>query len=150
VYICLHLEKKTVPFQGISATQASKNNPQTLHPPWHDFRSTALLSSPGSVAPSESRSFSSADLVQSASGIGKEIGFTFAEAGVKGILFADMNAAAAGKAAKESEELSSAEGFKAISIELDVTNAASVQKAVDLAVKEFGAIDYCVNSAGVC
>jgi NAD(P)-dependent dehydrogenase (short-subunit alcohol dehydrogenase family) len=90
-----------------------------------------------------------ADLVQAGSGIGREIGLTFAESGAKGILFTDINATAAAKAAEESKSLSQLADFKAIGLELDVTNAASVQKAVNLAVEEFGTIDYCVNSAGV-
>jgi NAD(P)-dependent dehydrogenase (short-subunit alcohol dehydrogenase family) len=61
----------------------------------------------------------------------------------------DINATAAAKAAEESKSLSQLADFKAIGLELDVTNAASVQKAVNLAVEEFGIIDYCVNSAGV-
>jgi NAD(P)-dependent dehydrogenase (short-subunit alcohol dehydrogenase family) len=107
---------------------------------------TDLLLSPGFVGFLTNSCFSFADTIQGGSGIGKEIGYTFAESGAKGVLFADINAT---EAAEESKALSQLAGFKAISVELDVTNAASVQKAVDLAVEEFGAIDYCINSAGV-
>jgi NAD(P)-dependent dehydrogenase (short-subunit alcohol dehydrogenase family) len=110
---------------------------------------TDLLLSPGFVGFLTNSCFSFADTIQGGSGIGKEIGYTFAESGAKGVLFADINATAAAEAAEESKALSQLAGFKAISVELDVTNAASVQKAVDLAVEEFGAIDYCINSAGV-
>jgi NAD(P)-dependent dehydrogenase (short-subunit alcohol dehydrogenase family) len=65
-------------------------------------------------------------------------------------MFADLNAAAAATAAEECKALSTVDGFKALSTEMDVTDAASVKRAVVLAVKEFGRIDYCVNSAGVC
>ncbi|KAL2051267.1 hypothetical protein ABVK25_008516 [Lepraria finkii] len=57
-----------------------------------------------------------------ASGVGQETGFSFAEAGVSGVLFADMN----GQGAQESAE-----------------------SRVDTAIKEFGRIDHSVNSAGV-
>lgn len=38
--------------------------------------------------------------------------------------------------------------FRAIAIHVDVTQEDSVQKMVDAVVKEFGRIDYSVNSAG--
>lgn len=65
-------------------------------------------------------------------------------------MFADLNAVAAATAAEESKALSTSVGFRALSTAIDVTDSASVQRAVDLAVKEFGTLDYCINSAGVC
>ncbi len=34
-------------------------------------------------------------------------------------------------------------------MKIDITDAASVQNSVMLTMKEFGAINYCVNAAGV-
>ncbi|KAF2729364.1 NAD(P)-binding protein [Polyplosphaeria fusca] len=84
-----------------------------------------------------------------ASGIGKGVGLTFAEAGAAGIIFADINGDGATRAAEESNEIAAHPSYRAIGAQIDVTNAASIQKVVDLAVKEFGRIDYLVNSAGV-
>lgn len=78
-----------------------------------------------------------------------ETGFTFAEAGAAGVLFADVSADAAAKAADESKKFATNQAYKALSTEVDVTNVESVQKMVDLAMKEFGRIDYCINAAGV-
>jgi NAD(P)-dependent dehydrogenase (short-subunit alcohol dehydrogenase family) len=64
-------------------------------------------------------------------------------------MFADLNATAAAEAAEECKAFSNTSDFRAISTQIDVTDSASVQRAVDLAVKEFGGIHYCVNSAGV-
>ncbi|PVH96913.1 NAD(P)-binding protein, partial [Periconia macrospinosa] len=82
-------------------------------------------------------------------GIGKETGFTFAEAGAAGVLFADVSADVAAQTAEESKKLATNPAYKALSIEVDVSNSESVQKMVDLAAKEFSRIDYCINAAGV-
>ena len=39
--------------------------------------------------------------------------------------------------------------FHSKAVHVDITDAASVQKMVDEAIKSFGRIDYCVHSAGV-
>jgi NAD(P)-dependent dehydrogenase (short-subunit alcohol dehydrogenase family) len=85
----------------------------------------------------------------SASGIGREIGLTFAEAGVAGIVFADINIEGATAAAEESKKLATNPNFKATAFRLDVTDIASVQNVVMLTVHELGSIDYLINSAGV-
>ncbi|KAI1371684.1 NAD(P)-binding protein [Hypoxylon crocopeplum] len=84
-----------------------------------------------------------------ASGVGKEVAFTFAEAGAKGVIFADINEPAVTQASEESKKLASNPLYRTIAVRTDVTDADSVQALVDLAVKEFGRIDYCINSAGV-
>ncbi|KAI1262693.1 oxidoreductase [Xylariaceae sp. FL1019] len=66
-------------------------------------------------------------VVGAAGGIGREVAHAFAEAGVQGILFADIKTAAV----------------------VDVVDNGSVQAMVDLAVKEYGRMDYCVNAAGI-
>ncbi|KAF4629744.1 hypothetical protein G7Y89_g8398 [Cudoniella acicularis] len=84
-----------------------------------------------------------------ASGIGKETAFTFAESGAAGILLADIDESNALVAAEDSKKLAVDPAYRAIAIHVDVTNADSVNSMVAYAVKEFGRIDYCVNSAGV-
>lgn len=60
-----------------------------------------------------------------------------------------MSANAAARAAEESKKLATNQAYKALSTQVDVTNSESVQKMVNLAAKEFGRIDYCINAAGV-
>lgn len=60
-----------------------------------------------------------------------------------------MNAATAARAAEESKKLATNPAYEALRIAVDVSNAESVQKMVDLAVRAFGRIDYCINAAGV-
>ncbi|KAM3074726.1 hypothetical protein ACMFMG_008146 [Clarireedia jacksonii] len=88
-------------------------------------------------------------VIGAASGIGKETGLTFAEAGASAIVFADIDEAKIKDAAEESKRLATVAGYQALAIKVDVTNAESVQFLFDTAVKAFGRVDYCVNSAGV-
>ncbi|KAI1824883.1 short-chain dehydrogenase/reductase SDR [Xylaria intraflava] len=83
------------------------------------------------------------------SGIGKECCLTFALEGAKGVVLADINHDAAAKVARESEEMATNPDFKTLVVVVDVTALASVNAMVQAAVKAFGRIDYCVNSAGV-
>ena len=39
--------------------------------------------------------------------------------------------------------------YRAIAVTVDITDDGSVQRMVEVALKEFGRIDYAVNSAGV-
>ncbi|KAI0102493.1 NAD(P)-binding protein [Nemania sp. FL0031] len=84
-----------------------------------------------------------------ASGIGKEVALAFAESGVEGVVLADINEQGAKEAAEECKKYANATNFRAIAIQVDVTEEASVQNMVDTAVREFGRIDYNVNSAGM-
>ncbi|KAF2175952.1 NAD(P)-binding protein, partial [Zopfia rhizophila CBS 207.26] len=88
-------------------------------------------------------------VVQGAGGIGNEVGFAFAESGVNSVLFADLDGEAATEAAEESRKLATNPAYKAFGIKADLTKVDWVQSMVDAAVKEFGAIDYCINAAGV-
>lgn len=72
-----------------------------------------------------------------------------AEAGVAGIVFADRNEQGAREAAGESKCYAQNPNYRAIAVAVDVTDPSSVQEMVDQTVKEFGRIDYSVNSAGV-
>ncbi|ETS80725.1 hypothetical protein PFICI_08254 [Pestalotiopsis fici W106-1] len=84
-----------------------------------------------------------------ASGIGKETAIAFAEAGAKGVVFADINDEGARAAAEESRQYAKHAGYRALAIKVDVTDAKSVQDLVASAVKDFERIDYAVNSAGI-
>lgn len=86
---------------------------------------------------------------QGASGIGRETGYSFAEAGALGIVFADINITGAQEAAEDSKKLATNPKYRPLAIQVDVTKPESVLAMVEQTVKEFGRIDYSVNSAGV-
>lgn len=81
-----------------------------------------------------------------ASGIGKEIAFTFAREGAK-VAIADLNAQAAESAAQEIEA-KYGEGA-AIGIGMDVTDEAQVNAGVEAVVSRFGRLDVLVSNAGI-
>ena len=85
-----------------------------------------------------------------ASGIGLETAYAFAEAGVDGVVFADINDAKAEEAAQGSKQYAKNKGYRAISMHVDVSDEQSIHAMVSETLREFGRIDYCVNSAGVC
>lgn len=86
---------------------------------------------------------------KAASGIGKETALAYAEAGAKGVVFADINHEAAQKVAEESKTVARRSDYQALVIKFDIGDEQSVQNLVTTTVKEFGRIDYAVNSAGV-
>ncbi|KAI0379495.1 NAD(P)-binding protein [Hypomontagnella monticulosa] len=88
-------------------------------------------------------------VVGAAGGIGKETAFAFAEAGVKGVMFADINEQGAQDAGGESKKYATNEQYRFAVVKVDITDEASVQNMVDAAVKEFGRIDYNINSAAI-
>jgi NAD(P)-dependent dehydrogenase (short-subunit alcohol dehydrogenase family) len=77
------------------------------------------------------------------------VAFTFAEAGVKIILLADIKSEGIVKAAERSTALASNPDYHCFSSTVDVTDAASVEAMVNLAVDRFGRIDYDINAFGV-
>ncbi|KAH8697356.1 oxidoreductase [Talaromyces proteolyticus] len=84
-----------------------------------------------------------------AAGIGKETVFSFAEAGVEGIVLADLDKSGADDAAVESKKLARNAKFRTIVVQADISDEAAVNGIVDAAIKEFGRIDYCVHCAGM-
>lgn len=88
-------------------------------------------------------------LFQAASGIGKETAIAFAQAGSIGVVLADINEKGAQAAAEECDTLATHPTFRATAVKVDITNEASVDNMVSVALKEFDRIDYSVNSAGV-
>jgi 3-hydroxybutyrate dehydrogenase len=79
-----------------------------------------------------------------ASGIGKAIAETYAQAGAK-IAIADLNQAGADAAAAEIK----AKGGEAVGIAMDVSDEQAVETGTDLAAKTFGSIDIVISNAGI-
>ncbi|OTB03163.1 hypothetical protein M426DRAFT_74132 [Hypoxylon sp. CI-4A] len=88
-------------------------------------------------------------IVGASGGIGREVAFTFAEVGIKGVLLADINAEAVTQVADQSKTLASNPDYRCISTTVDVTDVASVDAMANLAKAEFGRVDYCINAFGV-
>ncbi|KAI0897529.1 oxidoreductase [Annulohypoxylon nitens] len=84
-----------------------------------------------------------------AAGIGKETALAFAEAGAKGVVFADINHEGAEAAAEESRKYARHAEYRALAIKVDMIDTEGVQNLVTSTIKEFGRIDYAVNSAGI-
>ncbi|MDE2626777.1 MAG: 3-hydroxybutyrate dehydrogenase [Burkholderiales bacterium] len=79
-----------------------------------------------------------------ASGIGKEIAFTYAREGGK-VVIADMNKAAAQAAADEIGQA----GGTAMAVAMDVTSEEQVNAAVAEVVAAWGGVDVLVSNAGI-
>jgi len=77
-------------------------------------------------------------------GIGRQIALHFAEHGVGGIVVNDFVLDRAQEVVKEVEAL----GGKAIAVQADVTDLASVKAMVAKGVEAFGKVDVLVNNAG--
>ena len=78
-------------------------------------------------------------------GIGLGIARRLHEAGAD-VLIADIDEQAAGEAAAE---LSGAGSAGALAVQVDVSNAASVERMIGSAVLDFGGVDILVNNAGI-
>lgn len=87
--------------------------------------------------------------MKAASGIGKETAFTFADAGVHGVVFADINYEGARYADEVSKGYARHTEYRAFAANVDISDSESVQDLILTTVKEIGRIDYAVNSAGV-
>ena len=64
-------------------------------------------------------------------------------------MFTDINEKAAHDSAAVSEKLATNSAYRAIAMHVDVADRNRVQAVVAAAQKEFGRIDYSINSAGV-
>ncbi|KAL8877856.1 MAG: hypothetical protein Q9198_004214 [Flavoplaca austrocitrina] len=84
-----------------------------------------------------------------AGGIGEETAFTFAEAGVSAIAFADIDEQKAAKVAETSKGLATNKDYRTLVLPVDVTDPTSVQHMVDETIRVFGRIDHNVNAAGI-
>ncbi|KAL9638320.1 MAG: hypothetical protein Q9164_001625 [Protoblastenia rupestris] len=83
------------------------------------------------------------------SGIGRGCAIAYAVEGAAGVVFADMNKAAAEKAATESLSVATNPKYRALIMQVDVTKEDAVNAMIDETIKEFGRIDYALNSAGI-
>jgi 3-hydroxybutyrate dehydrogenase len=80
----------------------------------------------------------------SASGIGFEIGKTFAENGSK-VVLTDLNAEGVEKAAEGLRT----QGFEAIGLKADVTSEEDIKNMIEKAHEKYGRIDVLINNAGL-
>ncbi|MFW0780660.1 3-hydroxybutyrate dehydrogenase [Rossellomorea marisflavi] len=80
----------------------------------------------------------------SASGIGYEIGKTFAENGSK-VVLTDLNEEGVKASAQELKDL----GYEAIGLKADVTSEEEIKNMIEAAHKEYGRIDVLINNAGL-
>ncbi len=79
-----------------------------------------------------------------ARGIGQAIAFTFARQGAD-IVIGDVNMEDAQKTCKEIEAM----GRKSLAVELDVTDYAKVEEAINKILDKFRKVDILVNNAGI-
>jgi NAD(P)-dependent dehydrogenase (short-subunit alcohol dehydrogenase family) len=91
----------------------------------------------------------SCSFCQPGSGIGRACALEFARQGAAGVLFADLDSAAAQAAANESRKVASNPTYRTLARAVDVTDEAQVESTVAGMVAEFGRISCVVNSAGV-
>ncbi|KAM3158724.1 Short-chain dehydrogenase RED2 [Botrytis cinerea] len=84
-----------------------------------------------------------------ATGIGRETGYAFAEAGALVVAFADINFEGAKMSAEKSNGFAKNSSYQSFAIQVDVADVDSVQSMVDRMVEKFGRIDYLVHSAGL-
>ncbi|WP_416730090.1 3-hydroxybutyrate dehydrogenase [Fictibacillus sp. JL2B1089] len=80
----------------------------------------------------------------SASGIGFEIGKTFAQNGSK-VVLTDLNEEGVKKAAEDLKSL----GLEAIGLKADVTSEEDIKSMIETAHKEYGRVDVLINNAGL-
>ncbi|MBV6684588.1 3-hydroxybutyrate dehydrogenase [Bacillus sp. JRC01] len=80
----------------------------------------------------------------SASGIGYEIGKTFAENGSK-VVLTDLNEDCVKASAQELKDL----GYEALGLKADVTSEEDIKNMIEAAHKEYGRIDVLINNAGL-
>jgi 3-hydroxybutyrate dehydrogenase len=80
----------------------------------------------------------------SASGIGYEIGKTFAENGSK-VVLTDLNAEGVETAAENLRSL----GYEAIGLKADVTSEEDIKNMIETAHKKYGRVDVLINNAGL-
>jgi len=77
-------------------------------------------------------------------GIGRTTALMFAREGAD-VLVPDLDLAASQETANEIRAL----GRKAVPLQVDVTQAADIQRMIETALREFGKIDILVNNAGI-
>lgn len=79
-----------------------------------------------------------------ASGIGKQIAYTFLQNGAK-VVFSDINATVLNEITEQYRQ----EGFDCLGIKCDVTKEEEINASIDQAIAHYGAIDILINNAGL-
>ncbi|KAK0441254.1 uncharacterized protein EV420DRAFT_1580489 [Desarmillaria tabescens] len=87
-------------------------------------------------------------VVGAGSGMGRATALAFAEAGVRGLVFADIRDKAAAEVAEEAKALASNSQFETFVIQVDMGDEESVKNLMQKSVERFGRVDYCANIAG--
>jgi len=82
-------------------------------------------------------------------GIGKACVLELAKAGCDVIVNYAGNEAAANETVGEAKKLAKRPDFKAVAMKFDVSDAATVEAAINKIVEDFGRIDILVNNAGI-
>lgn len=80
-----------------------------------------------------------------ASGIGRALSVALAREPVRGIVVCDVNADELAKTVRKVEET----GAEVISIEIDVSRLAEIERLKDFSIKEYGTVTHLFNNAGV-
>ncbi|KAL1638045.1 putative secondary metabolism biosynthetic enzyme [Diplodia intermedia] len=88
-------------------------------------------------------------IIGAGSGIGRACALAYAAEGAAGAVMADINLSAAEITAAESRARAAHASFRAVAVQVNVADQASVEELVRRAVDEFGRIDYALNCAGV-
>ncbi|WYZ46608.1 hypothetical protein EsH8_IX_000833 [Colletotrichum jinshuiense] len=83
------------------------------------------------------------------SGIGRATGYTFAASRARAVIFTDINEDSAVAAATRSKDFATNPEYEARGYRMDVTDEAAVTALMQTVAREFGRVDYLVNSAGV-
>ncbi|KIY68484.1 NAD(P)-binding protein [Cylindrobasidium torrendii FP15055 ss-10] len=87
-------------------------------------------------------------VVGAGQGMGRATALSFAEAGVRGLICADINQSSALATAEEARKIASNKDFDAISVACDMSNHQNVKDLVAQSAARFGRIDYAANVAG--
>ncbi|KAG7441685.1 NAD(P)-binding protein [Guyanagaster necrorhizus] len=87
-------------------------------------------------------------VVGAGSGMGRATALAFAEAGVRGLIFADIRDKAAAEVAEEAKAVASDSQFESFVIQVDMGDEESVKNLMAKSVEKFGRVDYCANIAG--
>lgn len=81
--------------------------------------------------------------------MGKATALSYAEAGVRGLICADINEPGAAQTAEEAKAVASNGQFDVLVVKCDMSNEQSVAELLQKCVEKFGRVDYCANVAGV-
>ena len=81
--------------------------------------------------------------------MGREVALSFAEAGVSGVCFSDIDEKSAQEAAEASQRLATNPEYRSLVVRANVSDPKDVKDLVDTTVREFGRVDYGAICHGV-